>query len=614
MKAASKDNRAWQASIRRDSKVKDFWKKPAVIGAQLLLVGALLTACLEDSATVDPQEAGDADLFTYVTTDKARYNPGDKVSYTLDLEESAQGGTIRVQYKYLDEQIGHTTIKWDGSPEVNWEWEPPADDYRGYMTEIYLEQDKVISDHVNISVDVSSDWGKFPRYGYLADFMAMEAQEQEAVIEKLNRYRINGVQFYDWQWKHHEPLKMNGEAPASEWPDIANRTVSFDTVKKYIDLAHAKNMKAMNYNLLFGAYEDSDKDGVKKEWGLYRDPLQQNQDKHPLPDNWASDILLLNPGNEAWQSYLFEAEKEVYNHLPFDGWHVDQLGDRGTLYDGEGKKVDIQQTYKPFLEAAKKAIDVDYVMNAVGQFGQAFIAQSPVKFLYTEVWDGHPQYRNLKEIVDQNGKFSKGKLNTVFAGYMNYDYSNQTGEFNAPGVLLADAVMFASGASHLELGENMLSKEYFPHKNLKITDELASSLTSYYDFLVAYQNLLRDNVQEVELDVTSSDVELSVSPEIGRIWEFAKEANGKQVIHLINFSNATHLNWNDTDASQAEPVEIQNMNLAIQSDKKVSQVWVASPDAMDGSAIPVEFVQKNGMITITLPSLKYWSMTVIEYE
>ena len=90
----------------------------------------------------------------------------------------------------------------------------------------------------------------------------MTQEEMTKVVNRLNRFHINGIQFYDWQYKHHEPVKMDGNKPAAEWPDIANRQVAYDTVKGYIDLAHGRNMKAMNYNLLFGAYEGAEADGV----------------------------------------------------------------------------------------------------------------------------------------------------------------------------------------------------------------------------------------------------------------------------------------------------------------------------------------------------------------
>lgn len=104
-----------------------------------------------------------------------------------------------------------------------------------------------------------------------------------------------------------------------------------------------------------------------------------------------------------------------------------------------GKSVKLPQGYVSFLKAAKERLNVDYVMNAVAQYGQAFLAtQAPLEFLYTEVWSGTPQYKNLKEIIDQNYKFGKNRMNTVLAAYMNYDLADSPGEFNTPGVLLTN--------------------------------------------------------------------------------------------------------------------------------------------------------------------------------
>ena len=50
---------------------------------------------------------------------------------------------------------------------------------------------------VSGALDVSSNWAKFPRYGYIANYDA----ETPAVewIRELNRYHINGLLFYDVQ-------------------------------------------------------------------------------------------------------------------------------------------------------------------------------------------------------------------------------------------------------------------------------------------------------------------------------------------------------------------------------------------------------------------------------
>jgi dextranase len=576
---------------------------------------SVLSGCTSSEPMFHSATIQSGEWVSVLNTDKAAYSPGDKVTFTLSLQEKVKDGKLLVQYKHLDDQVKEEEITVTDSKEVSWEWTPEKEDFKGYMVEVYVKDGKDIVDHQNIAVDVSSDWSKFPRYGYLADFFAMEEGEQQEVIDNLNRYHINGLQFYDWQYKHEKPLKIEDGQVAESWPDIANREVSKQTVENYISMAHEKNMKAMNYNLLFGSYENYEEEGVKKEWGIFRDPEMGEQDKHPLPDSWASDIYLMDPSNKDWQTHLINAEKEVFDHLEFDGWHVDQLGDRGVLWNGEGRTFDLAQTYVPFLERAKAELDVDFVMNAVGQYAQGYIAsQAPVNFLYSELWDGHKTFESLKTVIDQNTKYSKGELNTVLAAYMNYDLSNSTGEFNTPGILLTNSVIFASGGAHLELGENMLSKEYFPHKNLTITEELNEQLTSYYDFTVAYENLLRDGAEEIEKEVVIEGQEVSASPSLGSFWSFAKKKENQEIIQLINFTDASSLEWRDNDGSQPEPAEKEDLKVSVKTDGKAAKVWTASPDSYHGSAEELDFKQKGGVVEFTLPSIKYWDMIVVEYQ
>lgn len=151
-------------------------------------------------------------------------------------------------------------------------------------------------------------------------------------------------------------------------------------------------MKTMNCNLLFGTYSNAEIDGVNPKWALFKDGQRVQQDRHPLPDSWASDIYILDPSNKEWRDYIIREEKKVFEVLPFDGWHVDQLGDRGPVFDYEGNLVSLTKSYSPFIKHAQQELQVDFVMNAVEQFGQIAISEAPVKFLYTEVWNRHPGY------------------------------------------------------------------------------------------------------------------------------------------------------------------------------------------------------------------------------
>jgi len=93
-------------------------------------------------------------------------------------------------------------------------------------------------------------------------------------------------------------------------------------------------------------------------------------------------------------------------------------------------------------------------------------------------------FTDLYTILKANHQYGNQALKTVFAAYMNYEKGS--GEFNIPGILLTDAVMFALGGSHLELGgDHMLCSEYFPNTRLQMSDALKTAVVRYYDFMTA---------------------------------------------------------------------------------------------------------------------------------
>ncbi len=89
----------------------------------------------------------------------------------------------------------------------------------------------------------------------------------------------------------------------------------------------------MFYNLCYGALDDAKTDGVSNRWFLYKNNKHSDIDKLDLSNDWKSDIYLLDPANKDWQNYIIERNNEVYNNLDFDGFHIDQVGDRGTVYE-----------------------------------------------------------------------------------------------------------------------------------------------------------------------------------------------------------------------------------------------------------------------------------------
>lgn len=544
-----------------------------------------------------------------IKTDKAKYAPGDAIAFSID--QLSENSIIR--YKYLNTVLSEQPLT-----SKNWTWTPPSDDYKGYLVELYKTVDGVEVIVGTVAVDVSSDWTKFPRYGFLSEFGSISESQMTAVIDNLKNYHINALQYYDWGNKHHSPLKMNGSSPATTWLDIAGREMAFSTVKSYIDKAHTINMASMSYNLLYGAWDDYNADGVSSQWFLFNDKNHANINKHDLPDSWQSDILVTNPGNTDWQNYIFEKTNVIYQHLNFDGWHLDQLGDRGSVYGYDGNSVAVNETFTPFLENLKARFpNKKNMLNAVAQYGQSNILSAPVDVAYTEVWGPRDGFKDLAEIIQENNTLSDNKLNTVLAAYMDYDKANGTGFFNTPGILLADAVIFAFGGSHLELGEHMLAKEYFPNNNLQMDGELKKTLPKYYDFLVGYQNVLRDGGTFNNPVLISGDGKVSLNswpPVASSVSVVGKKLGNKQIVHLINFSNANNLNWRDTNGEQAVPAIKKNLTMNLQNNQTVSKVWYASPDLDGGASKELSFSQVGSYLVFKVPSLQYWGMIVVEYQ
>ncbi len=554
--------------------------------------------------------------FLYVETNLSHYASGDTVFFNASINSVIPNGSLQINYYHLSDKISEQTIQLNQTSTVNWNWLPPMLNHQGYLAEIILMEGNQTLDTESIAIDVSSDWNYYPRYGFLSNYPQLSSDSIKAVIETLNRFHINGIQFYDWQYKHNMPLKGTPDNPAPYWNDIANRVMYFSTVKSYIDETHKHNMKAMAYNLIYGAYSNAYQDGVDLDaWGLYKDSQHQNRFMYTLPSGWASNLYFMDPSNMSWQAYLINQEKLMFEALPFDGWHVDQVGDNGLMYNYQGKQVSVGDTFYGFLKAAKDSLNVDIVMNAVNQYGQSGIAVSPVDFLYSEVWDPNNSFTDLINIISRNNFLSSNKLKTVLAAYVNYDLANNHGYFNTPGVLLLDAVIFASGASHLELGEHMLCKEYFPNDNLKMSDELKNKLTNYYDFFVAYENLLRDSVTIKKANITStSNIAISTLPQQGAVWSFLGDKDNFQIIHLINFVKANLLAWRDPNGTQVEPDTIYNLPLTFAVASKVSKIWIASPDFENVIPINISFIQNNGSVSFTVPKLNYWDIVVIEYS
>ncbi|MEQ8820025.1 MAG: glycoside hydrolase family 66 protein [Sumerlaeia bacterium] len=592
-----------------------------------------------------------APLITDVYTVKAQYKTWETVQVKVHLKNTTGSwwsGNIGVYPRHLGRNLNkdqHQYVSFGNgsSKTLTFNFSMGSANHRGYLAEVWCWKDSGgATDVSSTSFDVSNDWTKFPRYGYLTEFH--DNVNVNDLIGKMRKYKINGIQYYDWADEHHIQYFPGFQY----WQDIARRDpwVSKAKIQELISKGHSYNMTAMAYQLMFGAYDEYWNDGVQVSWGAFThwqsgtyDP--SDQDYHPLniPGWETNKIYLFNIRHQGWRDWMADDFNHVFANFDFDGWHIDTLGSRGTLYDWNKNTLHYDQEYPAFINNIRDQVghDKDYVVNTVSNYGESQVAQNAqVDFIYSELWGEGDEndFYDLKQILTANqGRTAK---NMVIAGYMNYERSKNysggsPGTFKEASILLADAVIFACGGWHIELGdgEHLLSNEYFPNKNLVMSSSLKSQLRRYYDFAVAYENLLRDNVYDgnKRVDFDLGGVASGYDGTKNRVWKLAKWRDGYDgvnyydIAHFINLRSCNHTTWRDPYGDFNPPATLTNkeVRLYYDNDWGSSKVWYASPDFDSGKAVEVTNYTRHWdsnegkwYVKFTLPQYKYWTMVWLE--
>lgn len=387
--------------------------------------------------------------------DKARYNPGEKVTMSLLFHSSQEWkGKLNLEVYHLNEKVaeGKKNIQVKkGLKGVEIVWTPPKEDFRGYLVKASVEGSNQV---LTAAIDVSSDWTRFPRYGYATEFPRETAAESDKKLKQLTQeYYLNSFQFYDWMWRHDvsvysktdskgKPLlDGNGDFIAESidsstaYNDLLGRKLYPLTVKQQIKAAQKYNAAAMAYQMNYAARENYEDFGVKKEWGLYRKnaqfPNPKFADQEGFSFDWANTGLYLqDPGNPEWQKYINKEFTRSVNEFGFDGMHLDQWGahDNDYLYDYNGEKRYFSKDYDSLINSVKESLVKNnekksfVTFNMVGGnegYKDVPVPSTQTDFDYSEIWQDKDNYRDLLKVVEETRKTNGGKA-VVIAGYMNY--------------------------------------------------------------------------------------------------------------------------------------------------------------------------------------------------
>lgn len=574
-----------------------------------------------------------------ILLNKARYNPESDVIVTVSNIEHSKLNTISKAEMVIShlgieiEKLENRNV--EKQKEINFNWKAPKKDFQGYLVEIalYNNENRVIAKE-NTSIDVSSKWTKFPRYGYLTNFTS--GVDTKNIIEEMKYWQINSIEYYDWKYLHHQLIPLDGEM---KWTDWAGRKIDGNTVKSYIQNAKKNNIINMSYNMIYAATNNYLDYGIKEEWGLWYanshganikkgDRFTFHMGESPSQQ---SDLYFFDLTNPDWQKYIIDKNLNALEQMGFDGWHGDTVGEWGQMWNYKNKNNPdkthlVKDNYNYFLNIVKEKLGSDYYLsfNPVGAQGIEQVNTSNVDVLYAEIWPWdknkngfqYDSYLSLKKIIDQSRKESGGK-SLIVPAYMEYSRAEKVkGEpFNMSAVLLVDAVVYAAGGSRIELGDGqeMLSNEYFPNKNLYMSDEHKIRQKKFQDFIVAYENILRDGLEDNEKKIVINNYNYSNDGSENSIWIYSKDNKYYEAIHLINLLGVTSTDWRAANGTKEKPTKVNNLSIKYYTDQKYRQAFITSPDPeyqMESKKLEFEYKEdKEGkFLEITVKSLEYWNM------
>ena len=518
--------------------------------------------------------------------------PGETVTLLVEMEASVpQNITLRLVIQHLTD---HPTIleqkMWisGGKQTVQINWTPPPNP-AGYSARVEILPPDADSRRQTTAFDVLQSWTDFPRYGFLTDFSASRP-DPEAVLKKLTRFHINGLQFYDWQYRHDQLV-----APTDDYVDPLGRAMSLTSVRRLVEAAHRYGMAAMPYLAIYAASAEFWR--AHPAWALY--------DEAGKPIAFGENFLgLMNPSaGGPWSGHLLAEGRRTLQMIPFDGLHIDQYGDPKQAWDAQENSVDLPRAFVEFIRSASeqhsgKAI----VFNAVGNWPIEELAESAVAFMYIEVWPPDVEYFQLANIVLNAVRRSHGKA-VVIALYLPADRPANN--------LLADSVILACGGTRIEVGEDtrLLADPYFP-KHEEISPELQTGLRLLSDFAVRNGEWLRPyalhrSEREVWSTGASNPELISTDPSILTV---ARQYPKTLVITLVNFNGLdSHQHW---DESHNSPVFCQHVPVKMQIFRRPVKVLWDCPENMD-NVQELKFEYSDGALTFELPQIHYIGLVAI---
>ena len=409
-------------------------RHPLTIPAALVLGTAIAATALPLPRFAPATASGTAHV-TRAYTDKSTHSPGSQATITA---EASGGGTVHFSVSHLGTEVasGEAPVT-DGA--ATWTYTTPSEDNQGYLVTATGADDT----HAETALDVSSSWTRFPRMGYVSHFKPtapadittgtsyesyLSLTPSEYIAKLSQDYHINTLQYYDWQYRHEQPV-ATGDL-ADKWPLWYRDTyASKKTITDYIKDAKNANMGSLAYSMAYAANDNYDTNTIKDEWRLRED--NGSYWVRDLGEQWwvptpkgvnkpKSHQFMMNVNTQGWRDYItdqYVAQKDAFG---FDGTHIDTLG-QTVKKDASGNSVDLTDGLTALVNETASKTGTATGINLPDGAGTDKIGPSSASYIYTELWDHNETNQQVASYLQGARDKSANKPQIVAAYANNYD-------------------------------------------------------------------------------------------------------------------------------------------------------------------------------------------------
>lgn len=455
---------------------------------------------------------------------RASYGPGDPIGIELRGDPPAEA---ELSVWHLGELVHRQPLRAGAQqtlPEL-----PPG----GYGIEFEAAGGTV----ARTALEVTTDHRARLRYGFVASYRP--GKDAAAVADFARRLHLNGIQFYDWAYRHAD-LLGGGE----QYDDALGQPITLDSVRALVASLRAVGTASYGYAAVYAVGPE--------EWPAW----QQHALLRPSGEPYAlGDFLfIVDPAAPEWLEHFRDDLAASVAAVGFDGFHLDQYGYPKHAATLDGTPVDVAESFLTMLAGVRDRLpDARLIFNNVNDFPTWSSASAAQDAVYIEPWKPVLTLGALAEVATRARAASNGQP-VVLAAYQHV-YDQAPAEASDLATAFTMATLFSHGATQLLAGEHgkLLVDPYYV-RNHEAEPRTLEFLTRWYDFAVEHDALLLDPaIVEVtasyvgdyndDLDVAYQEVEVAEAAVPGTVWRRVTRAGDGLVVHLINLVGQDDALW-----------------------------------------------------------------------